>query len=43
MSTRGRKKEISSDDFKKREIFWKKYCGKFSGKFSTSHHTPLPR
>jgi hypothetical protein len=28
------KKEILSDDFKKRNIFWKKYCGKFSGKFS---------
>jgi hypothetical protein len=24
------KKEILSDDFKKRTIFWKKYCGKFS-------------
>jgi hypothetical protein len=32
------KKEILSDDFKKRKMFWKKYCGKFSGKFFTSHH-----
>jgi hypothetical protein len=24
------KKEILSDDFKKRKIFWKKYCGNFS-------------
>jgi hypothetical protein len=28
------KKEILSDEFKKRKIFWKKYCGNFSGKFS---------
>jgi hypothetical protein len=38
------KKEILSDDFKKRKIFWKNIAenfpyGKiFYGKFSTSHH-----
>jgi hypothetical protein len=44
MSTRVRKKEILSDDFKKRKVFWKNIAehfpyGKiFYGKFSTSHH-----
>jgi hypothetical protein len=33
------KKEILSDDFKKRKIFWKI----FYGKFSTSHHYVGPR
>jgi hypothetical protein len=43
MSTRVRKKEILSDDFKKRKIFWKNIAenfpyGKiFYGKCSTSH------
>jgi hypothetical protein len=42
------KKEILSDDFKKRKIFWKNIAGNFLenfphgkifyGKFSTSHH-----
>jgi hypothetical protein len=41
------KKEILSDDFKKRKIFWKNFpenfpYGKiFYGKFSTSHQYPL--
>jgi hypothetical protein len=34
------KKEILSDDFKKRKIFWKKYGGKFSGKFSVRENFP---
>jgi hypothetical protein len=34
------KKEILSDDFKKRKIFWKKYCGKCSGKFSVRENFP---
>jgi hypothetical protein len=34
------KKEILSDDFKKRKIFWKKYCGTFSGKFSMENYPP---
>jgi hypothetical protein len=33
------KKEILSDDFKKRKIFWKKYCGKFSMKNFPPHIT----
>jgi len=37
------KKEILSDDFKKRKIFWKNIAENFwkifrTGKFSTSHH-----
>jgi hypothetical protein len=36
------KKEILSDDFKKRKIFWKNFAENFwkifYGKFSTSHH-----
>jgi hypothetical protein len=44
MSTRVRKKEILSDDFKKRKILWKNiaenfpYGKLFYGKFSSSHH-----
>jgi hypothetical protein len=47
------KKEILSDDFKKRKIFWKNiteiflenfpYGKIFYGKFSTSHHYIAPR
>jgi hypothetical protein len=46
MSTRVRKKEILSDDFKKRKILWKKYCGKFSVRenflWKIFHLTSLP-
>jgi hypothetical protein len=44
----GHKKEILSDDFKKRKIFWKNIADKypygkiFYGKFSTSHHYQWP-
>jgi hypothetical protein len=43
------KKEILSDDFKKRKIFWKNisenfpYGKNFYGKFSTSHHYWWPQ
>jgi hypothetical protein len=41
MSTRVRKKEILSDDFKKRKILWKNIAENFrTGKFSMEHFPP---
>jgi hypothetical protein len=41
MSTRVRKKEILSDDFKKRKIFWKNIAENFPyGKFSMGNFPP---